>query len=149
MASLPYPLNRLDNHGWVSMASLPYSPTDCHSYLKINMNIYLLNYITLYFLLLAYRTEPNRFLNVLSLFISISFAFAIILTKAIWIMKAPFKAMSDSFEIRNILKHEAADVYARKQKYLNSATLWFNFIYKFLSNKKLLRILPCQIFHLS
>ena len=33
--------------------------------------------------------------------------------------------------------------------YLNSATLWFNFIYKFLSNKKLLRILPCQIFHLS
>ena len=32
---------------------------------------------------------------------------------------------------------------------LNSATLWFNFIYKFLSNKKLLRILPCQIFHLS
>ena len=33
--------------------------------------------------------------------------------------------------------------------YLNSATLWFNFIYKFLSNKKLLRMLPCQIFHLS
>ena len=33
--------------------------------------------------------------------------------------------------------------------FLNSATLWFNFIYKFLSNKKLLRILPCQIFHLS
>ena len=33
--------------------------------------------------------------------------------------------------------------------YLNSATLWFNFIYKYLSNKKLLRILPCQIFHLS
>ena len=32
---------------------------------------------------------------------------------------------------------------------LNSATLWFNFIYKYLSNKKLLRILPCQIFHLS
>ena len=32
---------------------------------------------------------------------------------------------------------------------LNSATLWFNFIDKFLSNKKLLRILPCQIFHLS
>ena len=32
---------------------------------------------------------------------------------------------------------------------LNSATLQFNFIYKFLSNRKLLRILPCQIFHLS
>ena len=32
---------------------------------------------------------------------------------------------------------------------LNSATLWFNLIYKYLSNKKLLRILPCQIFHLS
>ena len=42
---------------------------------------------------------------------------------------------------------------------LNSATLCFNFIYKFLSNKKFLlvasgkaerlRILPCQIFHLS
>ena len=33
--------------------------------------------------------------------------------------------------------------------YLNSATLWFKLIYKFLSNKKLPRILPCQIFHLS
>ena len=32
---------------------------------------------------------------------------------------------------------------------LNSATLLFNFIYKYLNNKKLLRILPCQIFHLS
>ena len=30
---------------------------------------------------------------------------------------------------------------------LNSATLSFNFIYKFLSNNKLPRILPCQIFH--
>ena len=29
---------------------------------------------------------------------------------------------------------------------LNSATLLFNFIYKFLSNKKLLRILPCLFF---
>ena len=33
--------------------------------------------------------------------------------------------------------------------YLNSATLGFKLIYKFLSNKKLPRILPCQIFHLS
>ena len=33
--------------------------------------------------------------------------------------------------------------------YLNSATLWFKLIYKFLSNKKLPGILPCQIFHLS
>ena len=32
---------------------------------------------------------------------------------------------------------------------LNSATLSFNIFYKHLSNKKLLRILPCQKFHLS
>ena len=38
---------------------------------------------------------------------------------------------------------------SQKSSILNSATLWFNFIYKYLSNKKLLRILPCQIFHLS
>ena len=31
---------------------------------------------------------------------------------------------------------------------LNSAALQFNFIYKYLSNKKLLRIWSCQIFHL-
>ena len=31
---------------------------------------------------------------------------------------------------------------------LNSAALQFINLYKFLSNKKLLRILPCQIFHL-
>ena len=28
MASLPYPLNRLDNHGKVGMARMPYPPTD-------------------------------------------------------------------------------------------------------------------------
>ena len=33
--------------------------------------------------------------------------------------------------------------------YLISATLYFNVFYKYLSNKKLLRILPCQKFHLS
>ena len=32
---------------------------------------------------------------------------------------------------------------------LISATLYFNVFYKYLSNKKLLRILPCQKFHLS
>ena len=34
MASLPYPLNRLNNHGRVSMAGMPYPPTDCRSYIK-------------------------------------------------------------------------------------------------------------------
>ena len=32
---------------------------------------------------------------------------------------------------------------------LISAALYFNVFYKYLSNKKLLRILPCQKFHLS
>ena len=41
MASLPYPLNRLYNHGRVGMAGMPYPPTDCHSYIKINMTTYL------------------------------------------------------------------------------------------------------------
>ena len=37
MASLPCPLkNRLDNHGRVSMARMPYPPTDCHSHIYIN-----------------------------------------------------------------------------------------------------------------
>ena len=43
MASLPYPLNCLYNHGRVGMAGMPYPPTDCRSYIKINVNIYLLN----------------------------------------------------------------------------------------------------------
>ena len=34
-------------------------------------------------------------------------------------------------------------------KSLISAALYFNVFYKYLSNKKLLRILPCQKFHLS
>ena len=46
-----------------------------------------------------------------------------------------YSVISNEFTVKNFI--------------LNSATLWFNFIYKFLSNKKLLRILPCQIFHLS
>ncbi len=41
MASLPYPLNWLYNHGRVGMVGMPYPPTDCHSYIKINMNTYL------------------------------------------------------------------------------------------------------------
>ena len=41
MASLPYPLNRLNNYVRVGMARMPYPPTDCHSYIKINMNSYL------------------------------------------------------------------------------------------------------------
>ena len=36
-----------------------------------------------------------------------------------------------------------------KNEYLISAALYFNVFYKYLSNKKLLRILPCQKFHLS
>ena len=45
MVSLPYPLNRLDNHGIVGMARMPYPPTDCRSYIKINLNTYLsINY---------------------------------------------------------------------------------------------------------
>ena len=45
MASLPYPLNRLDNHGIVGMARMPYPPTDCRSYIMINLNTYLsINY---------------------------------------------------------------------------------------------------------
>ena len=31
---------------------------------------------------------------------------------------------------------------------LNSAAFKFNILYKFLSNKKLFKILPCQIFYL-
>ena len=31
------PLNRLYNHGRVGMAGMPYPPTDCRSYIKINM----------------------------------------------------------------------------------------------------------------
>ena len=34
------------------------------------------------------------------------------------------------------------------KEYLNSAALQFNFLFKFLGNKILPRILPCQIFHL-
>ena len=34
------------------------------------------------------------------------------------------------------------------EDYLNSAALQFNFLFKFLGNKILPRILPCQIFHL-
>ena len=41
MASLPYPINRLNNHDRVDMARMPYPPTDCRSYIKINMNAYL------------------------------------------------------------------------------------------------------------
>ena len=41
MASLPYPLNRQNNHSRVGMAGMPYPPTDCRSYIKINMNTYL------------------------------------------------------------------------------------------------------------
>ena len=36
-----------------------------------------------------------------------------------------------------------------KNNNLISAALYFNVFYKYLSNKKLLRILPCQKFHLS
>ena len=42
MASLPYPLNWLYNHDRVGMAGMPYPPTDCRSYIKINMNTYLI-----------------------------------------------------------------------------------------------------------
>ena len=42
MASLPYPLNWLYNHGNAGMAGMPYPPTDCRSYIKINMNTYLI-----------------------------------------------------------------------------------------------------------
>ena len=41
MASLPYPLNRMNNHDRVDMAGMPYPPTDCHSYITINMTTYL------------------------------------------------------------------------------------------------------------
>ena len=43
MASLPYPLNWLYNHGRVGMAVMPYPPTDCRSYIKINMKTFLHN----------------------------------------------------------------------------------------------------------
>ena len=46
MASLPYPLNRQYYHVRVGMAGMPYPPTDCHSYIKLNINTYL--YITQY-----------------------------------------------------------------------------------------------------
>ena len=39
MASLPYPLNRQYYHVRVGMAGMPYPPTDCRSYIKINMNM--------------------------------------------------------------------------------------------------------------
>ena len=35
------PLNWLYNHGRAGMAGMPYPPTDCRSYIKINMNTYL------------------------------------------------------------------------------------------------------------
>ncbi len=44
MASLPYPLNWLYNHSRVGMAGMPYPPTDCRSYIKINT--YLVKYTT-------------------------------------------------------------------------------------------------------
>ena len=31
MASLPYPLNWLDNHGRVGMSRMPYPPIDCQA----------------------------------------------------------------------------------------------------------------------
>ena len=34
------------------------------------------------------------------------------------------------------------------KKFLNSAALQFNFLFKFLGKNILPRILPCQIFHL-
>ena len=40
------PLNRQDPYGRVGMAGMPYPPTDCHSYIKLNINTYL--YITPY-----------------------------------------------------------------------------------------------------
>ena len=49
MASLPYPLSWLYNHGRVGMAGMPYPPIDCRSYIKINVNTYLilsLHYVT-------------------------------------------------------------------------------------------------------
>ncbi len=46
MASLPYPLNCLYNHGRVGMAGMPYPPTDCRSYIKINVNIYLFYFLS-------------------------------------------------------------------------------------------------------
>ena len=36
MASLPYPLNRQNNHGRVGMAGMPYPSTDCCSYIKMS-----------------------------------------------------------------------------------------------------------------
>ena len=41
MASLPYPLNWLYNHGRVGMAGMPYPPTDGRYYLKMSYNTYL------------------------------------------------------------------------------------------------------------
>ena len=44
MASLPYPLNRQYYHVRVGMAGMPCPPTDCRSYIKINMSTYLFKY---------------------------------------------------------------------------------------------------------
>ena len=52
MASLPYPLNRQDTHGRVGTARMPYPPTDCRSYIKLNMN----SYLTLKFYCLTFKT---------------------------------------------------------------------------------------------
>ena len=54
--------------------------------------------------------------------------------------------------IKRIDSDEIKYQYIKIQKYiflLISAALYFNVFYKYLSNKKLLRILPCQKFHLS
>ena len=49
----------------------------------------------------------------------------------------------------DILLLEYGKTSIEKLKSLISAALYFNVFYKYLSNKKLLRILPCQKFHLS
>ena len=55
MASLPYPLNRQDTHGRVGTARTPYPPTDCRSYIKLNMN----SYLTLKFYCLTFLKHLN------------------------------------------------------------------------------------------
>ena len=55
-----------------------------------------------------------------------------------------------AFAQKNINKEKTEkNIFFYFYLFLISAALYFNVFYKYLSNKKLLRILPCQKFHLS
>ena len=54
-----------------------------------------------------------------------------------------------SITLKKVLRDTLQNILTLILVDLISAALYFNVFYKYLSNKKLLRILPCQKFHLS